>query len=585
VRGYTAGESFFWAISRSMDLTVGAEYFSKRGWSPEAEFRAQPSDKSFVDLTYFSVLDRGVNGFDQKGNKVLVNQGGTEARLKSEGEFAHNFRSVANIDYLSSYVFRLAFSDVFTQAINSEVRSQAFLSNTSHNIFLNASTSRYQNFQSTNPGDVATILHAPGFEISSVDQQLGPTPFRGSFDADAEGLSRSEPNFSTAPLLGRFDLSPALALPLQMHGWSFRPEVSLRDTIYTQQLIPAPTTVLTQVGTTLSNTLNRKSIQGSFELRPPAIERLSNHEFLGRRWKHVIEPRIVYNYVAGVDNFSRILRFDDRDILSDTNEVEYAIVNRIYARRTAPEAEKCTLPGMPGLMVGAAPQPARLPWEHNSVSQPTCQKQPDTREVLSWELAQKYFFDPTFGGALIPGRTNIFTSTVDLTGIEFLTEARHLSPLISRLRIGSTAHSDLEWDADYDFLAGRVNSSTLLVNYHFGLFTVGAGDAFLHVPSEITNTTVAPAAVKFNQFRTVLGYGSLGKRGFSAATNLGFDAELGQVQYGSAQLAYNWDCCGMSVEYRRFALASVRNENQYRFTFSLANVGSFGNLRRVERLF
>jgi LPS-assembly protein len=51
------------------------------------------------------------------------------------------------------------------------------------------------------------------------------------------------------------------------------------------------------------------------------------------------------------------------------------------------------------------------------------------------------------------------------------------------------------------------------------------------------------------------------------------------------ELAYNWDCCGMSVEYRRFSLASVRNENQYRFTFSLANIGSFGNLRRGERLF
>ncbi|HEY7351374.1 MAG TPA: LPS assembly protein LptD [Terriglobales bacterium] len=585
VRGYTAGESFFWAINRSMDLTVGAEYFSKRGWSPEGEFRAQPSDNSFVDLTYFSVLDRGVKSVDQNGKPIREDQGGTEVRLNSEGAFAHNFRSVANVDYLSSYVFRLAFSDVFTQAVNSEVRSQAFLSNTTNNFFINGSTSRYQNFQSTNPDDVVTILHAPGFEVSTVDRQLGPTPFHGSFDADVEGLSRSEPGFSTAPLLGRFDLNPVLGMPLHFHGWSFEPEVSLRDTIYTQQLLPAASKNLAQVGTALSDNLNRRSIEGSFELRPPAVERVFDREFLGRKWKHVIEPRIVYDYVAGVDNFAHILRFDDRDILSDTNEVEYAIVNRIYAKRNSQEQEKCTPPGMPGLMVGAAPQHARLPWEHNSTPQPTCEKQPDTREILSWELAQKYFVDPTFGGALIPGRTNIFTSTVDLTGIEFLTEARHLSPLISRLRIGSTLHSDLEWDADYDFLAGRVNSSTLLLNYHFGLFTVGAGDAFLHVPGEITNTTVAPAAVKFNQFRTVLGYGSLGKRGLSAATNLGFDAELGQVQYGSAQLAYNWDCCGVSVEYRRFALASVRNENQYRFTFSLANVGSFGNLRRAERLF
>jgi LPS-assembly protein len=39
------------------------------------------------------------------------------------------------------------------------------------------------------------------------------------------------------------------------------------------------------------------------------------------------------------------------------------------------------------------------------------------------------------------------------------------------------------------------------------------------------------------------------------------------------------------VEYRRFALGAVRNENQFRFTFALANLGAIGNLRRQERLF
>ena len=95
----------------------------------------------------------------------------------------------------------------------------------------------------------------------------------------------------------------------------------------------------------------------------------------------------------------------------------------------------------------------------------------------------------------------------------------------------------------------------------------------------------AQVAQKFNQFRFVLGYGGLNRQGLSGAVNLGFDAHVNQLQYGSAQIAYNWDCCGFNIEYRRFALASVRNENQFRFTFALANVGAFGNLRRGERLF
>ncbi len=587
-RGYTVGESVFWAIRPDMDLLAGAEYFSKRGWAPDGEFRARPSENSFADLTFFSVLDRGVQGVNCTGatTTCVSNQGGTEIRLNSEGAFEHSFRAVANIDYLSSYAFRLAFGDVFSQVVNSEVRSIAFLSNTTGRLFLNANTSRYQNFQSATPGDVITILHAPGVEATSVDQRLWSSPFHGGFDFDAEGLSRSEPSFSTAPLVGRFDLSPGLSLPLLFKGWGFRPEIAVRDTIYTQQLVPSGGIALTDVGTALSKTINRKSLQGSVEVRPPALDRVFDGEFLGRKWKHAIEPRVIYTYLTGVENFSHILRFDDRDILSDTNEVEYALVNRLYAKRVSSEPEKCPPEGMPSLIVGGAPPPSRIPWERSQSTAPRpCQQGPETREIVTWELAQKYFLDPTFGGALVPDRSNVFTSTVNLTGIAFLTQERRLSPLISRLRVSLNSGSDIEWDVDYDFLFGRVNTSTVLINHHFGLFTVGVGDALLHTPGEAAGSSATTGVQKFNQFHGVLGYGSPNKRGFSGAVNLGYDTILNQLQYGSAQLSYNWDCCGLSVEYRRFALATVRNENQYRFTFSLANVGAFGNLRRSERLF
>jgi LPS-assembly protein len=82
-----------------------------------------------------------------------------------------------------------------------------------------------------------------------------------------------------------------------------------------------------------------------------------------------------------------------------------------------------------------------------------------------------------------------------------------------------------------------------------------------------------------------VGYGHPGKRGVSAGGSLGYDVAQKFLQYGALQTSYNWDCCGISLEYRRFALGSVRNENQFRFAFTLANVGTFGNLRRQERLF
>jgi LPS-assembly protein len=594
--GNEIGDEFYWVINRSMDATIGGQYFSKRGWSQRGEFRARPTDTSYVDLSFFGVVDRGIEVGTASGPQKL-REGGQEARLIAEGN-THGFRAVSNIDYLSSFIFRLAFNDVFTQAINSEVKSQVFLAKDFNGFTFGGMVERYQNyFQTTYPNgtlsnpptfDSIRILHTPSIDASSVDRQLWHSPFEWSFDASLAGLSRSEPGFQTSSLIGRFDFSPEVSLPLQFHGWSFRPGLALHETYYTERFVD---------GVDVHDPTNRQALETSAELRPPVLEKVFGKEFLGRKWKHVIEPRAIYRYVTGVNDFANVLHFDERDIVSDTNEVEYGLVTRLYAKRKPRPIEECETQ-MTGLAVGAPAPEQTVPWARmTSLERQPCTREPEVREVATWELAQKYFFDPKFGGALVPGQRNVFTTTEELTGIAFLTEPRNLSPLISRLRIATSSRTDTEWDMDYDFQLGRINASTLLVNYNLGKFTVGGGDAFLQIPQTVTNppslsegtcgptTSGNQVTCKFQQFRVALGYGSLTKHGASAASSFGFDSETGQLQFATAQTTYNFDCCGLTLEYRRYAIANVRNENLFRFTFSLANIGSFGNLRKQERLY
>jgi len=586
-KGNIVGEAYYWAINRMMDAIVGADYFSLRGWSQRGEFRARPSETSYVDLNYFGVIDRGI------GTPPLK-EGGENARLNATGTL-DGFRGVANIDYLSSFLFRLAFNEVFSQAVYSEVKSQAFLSKSTNGFSLNGFSERYQNFLSTTPGQVITILHAPSFDFSGVDRTIGHSPFYWSFDASGAGLSRSEPEqcttvgtlqsctppFRTANLLGRFDLNPEISLPLLFHGWSLRPDLTLHETYYTERLVGE---VGQNPGQAASDPIDRHALDISVELRPPAIERVFDKEFLGKKWKHVIEPRATYRFVTGVNNFGNILKFDDRDILTDTHEVEYGFITRLYAKRPANQPEDCSKV-MTALTVGGAAPESSIPWQHtNPLAGAACQPGPQVREVATWELEQKYFLDPTFGGALTSGQRNVFTTTTDLTGIAFLTQPRHLSPLVSRLRVETTSRTDAEWDLDYDFQNNRANANTVLVNYHIGQVTMGGGDAFLQIPTQTATSTAATPAV-FNQFRAALGYGNQSKRGFSGASSFGFDAEVNKLQFVSTQATYNWDCCGMTLEYRSYTIANVRNENLFRFNFTLANIGSLGSLRRQESLY
>jgi len=584
-KGKIAGESVYWVFNRSMDATLGGEYYSKRGWSQRAEFRARPSDTSYLFFNYVGVVDRGIGSPPNRQD-----QGGEDAHFLAERAFG-TFRGVANVDYLSSFVFRIAFTDVYTRAIESEVRSQIFLSNTTNGFHFNALAERYQNFEICDPRtdptgcntltqtELLRVLHTPSFFLSGEERQLGNTPLYWSFESAAEGVQRRQIGFRTAPLVGRFDLAPSLAMPVQWRGWSLRPELTLRDTFYTQQSDPTSP----KATRAADDVLNRKSLEASFELRPPALSRVFDHPWLGRKWKHVIEPRMKYDYVTGINNFANILRFDATDVLTNTSEVEYSLVNRLYAKHVDPNVNDCDVQGMSTLAIGGASQAGAVPWElpSNPDSQ-HCASGP--REILSWEIGQKYFFDPTFGNALVAEQRNVFTTTANFTGIAFLDEARRFAPIISRLRIETSPRTNTEWDLDYDLKAGRINSSMALVNYQYGPFTVGGGDAFLRVLDNSLGTTPKGTG-DFHQLRVLLGYGQLNKRGFSAASSFGFDANHGSLQYATAQTSYNWDCCGLSLEYRRFALGSVRNENQYRFSFTLANVGAFGNLRRQERLY
>ena len=557
-KGAIVGDSVYLVINRSADATLGAEYWSRRGWAQRGEFRARPSPTSFINFAFFGVADRGF--IPSPGSTPACTQpvtpshprceqGGQDIRLSAEELFAHGIRGVVNIEYLSSFVFRLAFSETFTQAVNSEVKSVAFLSKNYKGLFFNTRLARYQNFQSDQPGDLVTILHMPGVEVSSVDRRIGSSPFYWAFDVAAEGMARHEPLFTTDDLVGRFDAYPRASLPLVYHGWTFRPEAALRETYYTERRLPT-----SGIGTVSDEPVNRRAFEGTFELRPPALGRIYQGTVHGHRLKHVIEPRVIFRYVTGVENFFNVIRFDSRDILTNTSEVEYAVVNRLYAKPVSDD--------------------------------PNAENPGSSREILSWELAQKYFINDQFGGAVVNGKRNVFTTTVEFAGIAFLTEPRRLSPLVSRLRIHPTPKTDVQWQLDFDFKEGRINSSTTLVNYHIGEFFLGGSHAFFHVPGEIfVNPTPLPAPNLFNQFRFLVGYGGPNKRGPSVAANIGWDANFSFLQYGAFQSSYNWDCCGFSFEYRRFAFGSVRNENQYRFAFTLANIGTFGTLKRAERIF
>ncbi len=581
-RGTIVGDGFYWAINRSNDATIGASLYSARGWAQHAIFRSVGYKYQFK-AEYFGVIDN--KGVPEGQPNPGQNQGGQELRANGTILLPEGFRGVLSVDYLSSYLFRVAFAQGFTvYSITSEVRSYGFLSKNWNGYALGFQSGLYQSYESTTPGEVIDIAHIPTLEFSSVERPFSRSNLVYAYDVATEGVSRNEIGFETAPVVGRLDAHPYFALPTFLHGWTFRPEAGVRETYYTQRLQSGGEVA---VGKAISDPINRNVLAAAMEARPPTLSKIFDRKFFGYVMKHTIEPKVVYRYQTGIDNFSQIIRFDQRDILADTNEVEYGVVNRLFAKKTKSTGE-CF----------QHPKYALLSQEKDLAAKKTTGAEPDTcddtqgpaREVITWELAQKYFFDPTFGGALVPGQRNVFDSTVDFTGIAFLTQPRRFSPIISRLRL-QDAKTDATWAVDYDPVLHQLNASTLVVGHRLGdsgKWYVAGGQTYMREPAESSPIAGQPTLglAIYNQYRIMLQYGNVGQKGFSGAASVGIDDRLSFVQSATVQTNYNWDCCGIAFEYTRWAYApAVSTENSYRFSFSLSNIGTFGTIRRIERLY
>jgi LPS-assembly protein len=566
-RGTILGDGFYWAINRNSDAVIGATYYSKRGWAQHGVYRAVGYKYQF-HAEYFGVIDE--EGYPPTGQ----NQGGEEVKANGFLELPDQFQGALSVDYLSSYIFRLAFGQSFTEAINSEVRSNGYIYRNRNGYSLGYLVARYQDYQSEAPGDVIDIAHLSTLEFSSLERPFRHLRLMYSYDFAAEALSRHELGFETATAVGRLDGYPRVSLPTFLHGWTFRPEAGFRETYYTQRLVtePGSTTVVA-----VDNPINRNVFAASVDMRPPSFARIFDRKLFGYVLKHVVEPSVTYRYQTGINDFSQIIRFDERDILVDTNEVRYGVVNRIYAKKTKSTGRCFQNPKYDWLTPAAEKQIENAIHADVVPQKETCDdQQGPAREIITWELAQKYYMNPTFGGALVPGQTNVFDSTVDFTGIAFLTEPRKFSPIISRLRI-QNASTDFGWALDYDPVMHQVSGSTVYAGYRWGNWYLNAGQTYLNVPPPNPNI--------FDQYRVMLLYGNVTKKGLSAATAVGVDTRLHYIQSATVQTNYNWDCCGVTFEYQRFALGAVRNENAYHFAFSVTNVGTFGNIRRLQRLY
>jgi LPS-assembly protein len=555
-RGWMVHAGYFWAISRSYDLTYRGQYYTTRGLVHHVDFRGKPRPGTDYDVILYGVQDRGAPNSGTPPQKFS----GVSLLAVGQSDLGKGWTARANINYITSFRFRQEWSESYTDIIGSEIHSVGFANKNWSNFTVNAIFARLQNFQSseisiTNPGDSAphyvanavTIRKLPEVEFTSHHRRIwDQLPFYFSFESSAGLLYRSEPvfntdntalvdNFQTGQFMNRSSISPHVTGAFHWAGLHLVPSFGIQETYYGEAQSPYLDRYRV-VGTNIV----RSSRDFSLDLIFPSLARVFNKKTIfGDKLKHVIEPRATYRYVTGIgDDYTRFIRFDENDLSSNTNELLLSIANRIYAKRG------------------------------DSVE-----------EIFTWEVFQKRYFDPTFGGALVPGQRNVIGPSADLTAYAFLVGPRSTSPVVSVLRMSPIPGLGVRWQTDYDARGGGIVDSSFAMDYHFAKYFVSAGHDMVH-----TDPAITAAA---NQFRVRGGFGDPNHRGFNAGAEAIYDYRKGAIQYTTSQVTYNTDCCGLSVQFRSVNIGSnVGSRSEWRFAFAVANISTpLGNLKKQDRMF
>jgi LPS-assembly protein len=508
LKGFEVGSGFFWAMGRSFDQTFYADRFSKIGWGFGHEFRytaEQPSRGTF--RTY--VIRTGAGeplDYDLDWNALQMLPGG--------------FRGTVNVRQFSDLLFQQQYQDNFNLATSRTRRSSGNIQRAfSGNVFTVAAD-RNETFFGE---DSRVQQRLPSVTLRRFPQKIGRTGIVFGYEAKAERVAFGSSDAIEA--FSRFDVAPQLSRPLSATFLQVTPSATFRYTRYSSSYLSEENATSVLGGPPI----DRPFFEGALDVRGPTFSRV--YDVGGPytdRIKHVIGPEVTWTYRTRVDDFNEIPKFDGTDYYLGSNQIDYAIVQRLLAKRPGPGGK-------------------RIP-----------------HEFLSLRVGQTYYvkisdgqnnFDPNYSSSAFgPGFT-----------------PAHLSPILSRLRIRPVPSVTGDFNVEYD-----VNFKQLRTMFFSGGVN-GARGSLQAGWSRVIQLAENPEerTVSANTVRGAASLQVIPNR-IMVSGSANYDFVRKTLLQSSARLRWETQCCGFSAEFIRYQY-NQRQDRQFRFSIDLANVGSVGN--------
>jgi LPS-assembly protein len=326
--GITFKPIYYWVIDDHSDATLGVEYLEKRGVRPDLEYRYTPSKHTKGEFKGVVLDDRSTGGLfykvDWTHDQVFKNRARFKAKLdlESEGNFNKTFADNTNL------------------RTRRNTDSFASLNKSWSNSTLDILT-RFRD--STQDGNDDTFGQLPQITYQHQRQPIGKSSFQFNqetsythFLLDLDPTPATDDTFR----VHRFDFHPQISRPIPIAPWlAFTPTLGFRETVYSKGLVSSTSNVRT-------GSFARESIDINGALAGPRINKIY---FAGGKQdtkiKHVIEPRVSYDFIPNIDKRDRrkIRVIDGIDSVSQTSLVTYSLTQRLLKKEAVRDGNAQTI--------------------------------------------------------------------------------------------------------------------------------------------------------------------------------------------------------------------------------------------------
>lgn len=518
-RGTYLGMAYFQPIGRSYDTTVYLDGYSEGFVGIGNELRYAPSQGTAGRLESYVIRDEEVDDWRWR---VDLDHESNDLPLRMRG--------VIDWTEYSDFQFFRDFERDFDRNSLRFEESKAFLTGNWGTHLVNLQVSDRETFSGERV-NLDRRLPALEYRMRStpvLETPLWDAPLYLTINSSLANLQvdRSANYQSTYQ---RADLFPQISLPIEPAPWlSLSINAGQRLTWWSDSLEPDPTVVGETGSAFSSDSLTRSATTYGAAMIGPSISRVFDAAVgpFGR-FKHIVEPRVTYSYSDRYEEQNEVPSFDSVDRLFSGNVARMSLINRLKAKPADEEAG------------GAA------------------------REILTFELAQRYSFDDLQPLERGPESFEPEAGTIESQS----------GPLEAVLRFAPGRRTGVRAAWEYSTLFDQLTSSSIAANHRFGPHDVDLRFTTRFRPQD--------GEIQRNQLRLATGIavlpGRLGLRG-----SFDYDLEASELQEQRYFIDWTDQCYSIRLEYRDFEAGLVR-DTDYRIAFTLKNIGTFLDLTgRVE---